>query len=112
MKTITITIFFLLTCVVAYSQNKAEVKKPSESKVMVKTDNTTKPLIVLDGVTLIQQNINLDLDEELKLEGIEADDIQQIEVLKDKKAIEKYGEEGKNGVIIITTKDPKKYKKK
>ncbi|REG92025.1 Spy/CpxP family protein refolding chaperone [Algoriphagus antarcticus] len=39
---------------------------------------------------------------------INPDDIESINVLKDKPAVEKFGEKGKNGVIIIKLKDPKK----
>ena len=38
------------------------------------------------------------------LEDIEPADIESIEVLKDDKAIEKYGEKGRNGVIIVKRK--------
>lgn len=38
------------------------------------------------------------------LNSINANDIERIDVLKDKTAVEKYGEKGRNGVIIITTK--------
>jgi len=38
------------------------------------------------------------------LEDIEPADIESIEVLKDAAAIEKYGEKGRNGVIIVKRK--------
>lgn len=38
---------------------------------------------------------------------IDPDDIEAIEVLKDDKAIEKFGQNGKNGAIIITLKEKK-----
>ena len=38
---------------------------------------------------------------------IKPNDIEKINVLKDKTAVEKYGDKGKNGVIEITTKKSK-----
>jgi TonB-dependent SusC/RagA subfamily outer membrane receptor len=42
-------------------------------------------------------------------ENIKPEDIESISVLKDKSATSKYGEKGKNGVIIITLKKNSKY---
>lgn len=42
-------------------------------------------------------------------DNIKAEDIESISVLKDKSATSKYGEKGKNGVIIITLKKNSKY---
>jgi TonB-dependent SusC/RagA subfamily outer membrane receptor len=39
------------------------------------------------------------------MESISPDEIEAINVLKGKSAISKYGEDGKNGVVIITTKN-------
>jgi len=52
-------------------------------------------LFVVDGVVM-DKNFNVD--------KINPNDILRIDVLKDKAATEKYGDAGKNGVIIITTK--------
>ncbi len=41
------------------------------------------------------------------LKIINPNDISSIDILKDKESIEKYGEDGKNGVIIVTIKDEK-----
>ena len=41
---------------------------------------------------------------EFFMSTVKAEDIEAMSVLKDNEAFEKYGEEGKNGVIIITTK--------
>lgn len=112
MKTITVTLMLMLMCASVQAQNKIVVKSATDSKAVITTENKSKPLFILDGVKLSQEDTSGNIEEDLTIDGIDPDDIQQIEVLKDKKAIEKYGEEGKNGVIIITTKDPKKYKKK
>lgn len=53
-----------------------------------------RPLCVVDGVTM-------DYD---KVREINPANISSMEVLKDKAAIEKYGEKAKNGVIVIHTK--------
>ena len=54
--------------------------------------NMTKPLYILDGKEIDS------------LENISPNDIESITVLKDHAAIAVYGEKGKNGVILITTK--------
>jgi Spy/CpxP family protein refolding chaperone len=46
---------------------------------------------------------------EASMKDINPDDIEKIEVLKDKSATDKFGEDGKNGVIIITLKKGKEY---
>lgn len=51
------------------------------------------PLIVIDGKR-----------ENVRMEEVQPADIHSLHVLKDQMAIDKYGEEGKNGVIEITTK--------
>ena len=53
------------------------------------------PLIIIDGERATKDD----------LMAINSNTIDHINVLKDKAAIEVYGEEGKNGVIEITTKD-------
>lgn len=55
------------------------------------------PLIIVDG-----EKMPKDFD----LNSISSSDIESISVLKDKSATEIYGDEGKNGVIIITKKSP------
>ncbi len=55
------------------------------------------PLIIVDGEKM---------PKDFELNSITPDEIQSMSVLKDKSAIEIYGDEGKNGVIIITKKVP------
>ncbi|RKD92834.1 carboxypeptidase-like regulatory domain-containing protein [Mangrovibacterium diazotrophicum] len=57
---------------------------------------SAKPLIIVDGVN--KGNIDV------KSLEINPENIKSIDVLKGESAIEKYGEEGKDGVILITTK--------
>ncbi len=54
----------------------------------------TGPLFILDDIELPGSDLG----------KVKPEDIESIEVLKDKKAIEPYGEKGKNGVVIISTK--------
>lgn len=66
----------------------------------------SQPLFVIDGVP--QPIVEADEDEEgagvNPLAGLNMDDIESLEVLKDAAAASIYGAEGSNGVIIITTK--------
>lgn len=64
-------------------------------KIRIVSDGTVKvvdPLVIVDGVRV--EDIN-DIDPIL---------IKSFQVLKDEDAIKLYGDEGKNGVIIVTTK--------
>ena len=54
-----------------------------------------KPLIVIDG-----EKKSKDYD----LKSINPNDIESFTILKDKSAVELYGEDGRNGVIIVTKK--------
>jgi TonB family protein len=58
-------------------------------------DPNKKPLFIVDGVEME------DFDEK----SINPEDIENISVSKSESAIEKYGEKGKNGVILIETKN-------
>jgi bla regulator protein blaR1 len=52
------------------------------------------PLFILDHIELPGSDLG----------KVKPEDIESIEVLKEKKALEPYGEKGNNGVVIITTK--------
>lgn len=54
-----------------------------------------KPLIVIDGKKM---------DKDFDLNQIEPNEIESISVLKDKSSTDQYGEDGRNGVIIVSTK--------
>ena len=77
-------------------------KKASTKKMNVKTigDSDLKPLIILDGKEISNE----------EMEAINPDDIESVDVTKGEKAA-KYGEKGKNGVVIITLKKHKTPKK-
>lgn len=55
------------------------------------------PLYIVDGVEM-----------EKEIDDLNRDDVESVSMLKGKYAMEVYGEKGKNGVIIITTKNPEK----
>ncbi len=64
----------------------------------------TQPLFVIDGVPQPVTDATDDSEGTNPLAGINPDDIQSMEVLKDAAASAIYGAEGSNGVVIITTK--------
>ena len=69
--------------------------KPSELVVVGYGSETyQKPLVYVDGKEYPFENIN----------KIDPKTIDRMDVLKDKEAVDKYGEKAKNGVILITTK--------
>lgn len=109
MQTI-LTIACMLLCGYAYSQNSVVIQEKDKKKTSTLSENPNKPLYVLDGVKLATQT--KENADELSIEDIDPSDIESVNVLKGELATQKYGDEGKNGVIIITTKDPKKYQKK
>ncbi|MDR2854451.1 MAG: hypothetical protein LBV31_04030 [Prevotellaceae bacterium] len=57
-----------------------------------------KPLIIIDGKEYLDMAIDAITN------FVNTENIDKIEVLKDKSAIDIYGEKGENGVILITTK--------
>jgi TonB family protein len=60
-----------------------------------KKGNLENPLVLIDGKRSTIEEV----------QALDPQAIDHIDVLKDKAAIEVYGEEGKNGVILITTKN-------
>lgn len=87
--------FKLVTPNKNYTTRSMEVKPKDE--VVTKKSNQIKskklaPLVYLDGVEI------------KSMDDINPKDIKSIDVLKDKSATAMYGEKGKNGVILITSK--------
>ncbi|WP_434035267.1 M56 family metallopeptidase [Formosa sp. 4Alg 33] len=69
--------------------------KPTEqNKENQAINTTTDPIYILDGKEITKTELN----------AINPESIDHINVLKGKKAEEKYGEKGKHGVVEITTK--------
>lgn len=58
-------------------------------------NSDTKPLFILDGKEIIKNELN----------NLDPNKIESINVIKDNSATTIYGEKGKNGVIIITSKN-------
>ena len=69
-------------------------KHKGNNKMVFISEDGEQPLMIVDG----EEKSNM------KMDDISPDDIETIEVYKGDKAIEKYGEKAKDGVIKITTK--------
>jgi hypothetical protein len=81
------------------SKSATEASTDPNVKLKLSTKSENSPLMLLstkDGIVKIEH-----------IDKINPEDIQSIEVLKDKWATDKYGEKGKNGVVIITLKKDK-----
>ena len=74
----------------------ANVKSGSVNKLSFSNDGE-KPLIIVD-----------DKETDGNIEDLNPNNIESMTVLKDKSATKKYGDKGKNGVILITTKSGRK----
>lgn len=61
------------------------------------TVNNSDPLIVIDGVPMVNMGMN----------SLNAEDIETVDVLKDASATAIYGARGANGVVMVTTKKGK-----
>jgi TonB-dependent SusC/RagA subfamily outer membrane receptor len=69
-------------------------------KLSIRSDSSLEPLILLDGVKL---------DGEAALRNIDPNIIESITVLKGQQATDLYGEQARNGAVLITTKQNIKY---
>ena len=69
-------------------------KPKSEIRLNSKGLGIPDPIYVLDGVEISKSN----------LEKIDSDSIEKMSVLKGEKAIDKYGDKGKNGIVEIYLK--------
>ncbi|TXG35172.1 M56 family metallopeptidase [Seonamhaeicola maritimus] len=80
------------------TKDKVKVKKNKSGNILFIGDEDGKePLFIID-----EKEINKD-----KFENIDPDKIESVFVLKGEQAIEKYGDKGKDGVVLIKTKDHK-----
>jgi len=66
--------------------------------IIAQSSTTEKPLFVVNG----------ERTQYTDLSHIKPNDIESIQVLKNEKAIDQFGEAGKNGVVVITLKNFKK----
>ncbi|WP_285010341.1 M56 family metallopeptidase [Pedobacter faecalis] len=85
---------------------RIEARKTGANMINLKDlEGPTSPLYVIDGVRL--KAINNGKERVSPLSNINQNHILSIEILKDATAVQKYGTDGKNGVIVITTKNAK-----
>lgn len=77
---------------------KTEIYSNDQSNIFIKNKTENTPLFLVDGVPLRQGKV---------LSEISPDTISAIQILKGTAAKTIYGEKGKNGVIIISTKKRK-----
>ena len=76
----------------------------------LQADAKTRPLFVVDGVPIFDENTGINsttYDYGTGINDINADDIESMEILKGAKASVLYGGQGANGVVLITTKSGK-----
>lgn len=78
-------------------EDSTRVESPKDTTRMKKSHTLDKPLVIIDGMPY--QGPYEDV-----FNNIESEDIESVTILKDSSAIKVYGERGKNGVIIITSK--------
>ncbi|MEI7830375.1 MAG: TonB family protein [Prolixibacteraceae bacterium] len=76
------------------SDNKLEVRKAETLDLTEKFNSDNPPLIILDGVQISKDEMS----------QVKPDQIESISVLKDQSGTKLFGEKGKNGVVLITTK--------
>ncbi len=79
--------------VVSYGKNAGASDYPKTATIQIRSNGAGDPLLYLDGVKFTGS-----------IGDIDPSTISSMEVLKDEDAVKKYGEEAKNGVILITTK--------
>jgi len=83
--------------VIGYANNPKIDTAGQKRQFLIRSSNPSKfdidPLIVVDGIVT-----DIDVNE------LDPSTIESVSVLKDKSAMNKYGEKGINGVIEITTK--------
>ncbi|MEP5339614.1 MAG: M56 family metallopeptidase [Algibacter sp.] len=80
------------------STDSLNITGKNGSGVTFKLKNSDNPLIIIDGKE----------SEKSKLDDLNQSNVENVTVLKDDNAIRLYGEKGKNGVILITTKKQNK----
>ena len=69
--------------------------KSSSPQTLAEKFGTEKPLFIVDNVIM---------DNDFDLKSINPEDIDAINVVKNETSIKNYGDKGKNGVVIIFTK--------
>ncbi|WKN45822.1 carboxypeptidase-like regulatory domain-containing protein [Tunicatimonas pelagia] len=89
---------------VSSSTSDDPVKIVLDARVQI--DSSKAPLYVIDGIPQFGSNVDAfdQSDTNDRLPSLDPDDILTIDVLKDRTATALYGNRGRNGVILITTK--------
>jgi bla regulator protein blaR1 len=76
------------------------LNEAKETKIKIISTKNNAPLIILDGKEVNQEDMN----------SVDPNSIEKVEVLKDENATKLHGDKGKDGVILITSKnDASKY---
>lgn len=91
-KRVFLILFFSFISILQISCEKTDKSINKEALVLNSFNKNPAPLYVLDGVV-----VN-------RIDTLSPSSIAEINVLKDQKAIEKYGQKGKQGVIEIIIK--------
>lgn len=84
------------------SARRARTEEPARIRLRSIDGASTAPVIYVDGVRINGPMADMDLEPE---------EIESVDVVKGPAAVEQYGKEGENGVIVITTKRPGKKRK-
>ena len=74
-------------------------EKEGENVIGIRTPDGMQPLLIVDGKRTSEE----------ELQGINPKEIKSIDVLKNETSTFLYGEDGKNGVVLITMKKPAKH---
>lgn len=90
-----VSVYFTLPINFKMQGNSKNTGIKEEGKLNIRSINGEKPLYVIDG--------KIATEDEFK--AVKPDMIKEVSVLKDKSATALYGEQGKNGVVIITSKN-------
>lgn len=99
-----IIIVFMLLAIHALSHAQKN-KETNDAKVSVTSSSQNKALIIVDGIKFSRKDsINI-------LDSLNPETIERMDVIKGEQAILEYGEAGKDGVILVTTKTPAKKEK-
>jgi len=64
-----------------------------------KSEKPKQPIVVIDGIKYLRS------DSTNALQNLDPSKIETIKVLRDKEAIDLYGDEGQFGVVVVTTKN-------
>ncbi|MBX2945750.1 MAG: TonB-dependent receptor plug domain-containing protein [Cyclobacteriaceae bacterium] len=89
-------IFITLLIGCSFASVSAQEIQSNTATIALKSE--IKPLFVVNGVPTAYDDLSF----------VKPNDIESIEVLKNQKAIDRFGEAGKNGAVLITLKNFKK----